>query len=247
MTAAALPFPTLPDSPTLQRAGTVDASKVTGATFTGDKGANSFFFDLQHASGKDHVTDFGGNDVLVTKGALYDGNHDGQISFGKQTVNLGGTGNVLTIDGVNALRSLGTDVAGLNVYATASVRPSGAIEGKLTDDTLAGDNGDRKADKFFLDTALGLDLGSDQVTKFGAKDVLITTSALGNQSQGETLALSGGLIKLGGGDLGSVHLTNTNGTDVGSIDFEGTAIRGDVTYYVYATHGSSVTVHSAGF
>jgi VCBS repeat-containing protein len=238
--------PKLPNSPTLQRAGTLDGSAAANDVLTGTAAANSFYFDNGQSTGKNKIVNFGSNDVIVTKTALNDSNSDGIITFAKSTLTLNAAKDNVGIAGVSGLRLLGTDDAGLSVYGNLSVRPTGATEGKLSDDLLRGDAPDKSVNKFFFDTALGLDLGSDQIVNFGAKDVVITTTSLGDVAAGGSLALTKGTISLGD-ERGDIHLTNTAGVDVAALDFDGTAVRGGVTYYIYSTHGSAADIGTAGF
>ncbi|RYF00815.1 MAG: hypothetical protein EOO77_33580 [Oxalobacteraceae bacterium] len=53
------------------------------------------------------------------------------------------------------------------------------VEGTVGDNTLTGTSG---ADYFLFDTALGLNLGRDTITNFGAGDVIVTTSEIWNQN-----------------------------------------------------------------
>jgi hypothetical protein len=54
------------------------------------------------------------------------------------------------------------------------------IEGTVGNNTLTGTDG---ADYFLFDTALGLNLGRDTITNFGAGDVIVTTSEIWNQNE----------------------------------------------------------------
>ncbi|TVV69879.1 Ig-like domain-containing protein [Sphingomonas solaris] len=248
-TAAPPAAPGLPDSATLQRAGTLNGSASTSDVLTGTKLENSFFFDIEAASGNDQIIGFGSNDVFVTKGALKDSNGDGLIQFAKGTVTLDVQKDSVAIEGVKALRLIGTDDAGLTVYADASVRPVGAVEGRLGDDRMSGDSPDRKVNKFFADTALGLDLGHDTIANFGTRDILVTTTSLANVKVGNTVSLADGVIKLGGSgslDLGSLDISGTGGSAIAALEFDGSVTRGDTTYFVYSHVGSAAGLDTLG-
>ncbi|SEN60131.1 VCBS repeat-containing protein [Sphingomonas gellani] len=235
--------PGLPESPLLQRAGTVDGSASTSDTLTGAKAHNSFYFDLDAKSGADKISNFGEHDILVTNGKLFDGNGDGIISMPRQKLCLDGAGSAdtVTIAGVTALRFLGTDDTGLSVYADASVKPKGAIEGKISDDVLKGDVLDAKKNVFFFDTGLDIHLGDDRIDSFGAKDLLVTTSALSSTELGKS-----GVAKLTG-DVGTVELHGLAGAAVQSLEFDGSVDHGGVTYYVYSLEGSAVGTANLSF
>lgn len=240
--------PGLPDSALVQRANTVDGSASTNDTLSGVAQHNTFFFDLGSKSGADKITNFSRSDVIVTQGLLYDGNGDGIITTSKSKLGLDGAGSAdkITVAGLVSLRYLGTDDAGLSVYANSTTKPKGSIEGKISDDVLSGDAGDLKKTTFFYDTGLDIDLGHDRIDNFGAKDLLVTTSALSTTSLG-----SSGLVKLVGGsgdatdtltpgEAGTIELHGTSGAAIGALEFDGSVVRSGVTYYVYSQAGSAV-------
>lgn len=210
------------------------------ATLTSDDVApvsKAFSFDIAAKTGAARIA-LDKNDVVVTTRALPDGNKDGLIQAGVVESGRDGrfhldgtkTGDTVTIAGVKTLRHLGADKDG-HLYADASVRVVGSKESKLGADSLAGDVGDRKADMFFFDTALGRDLGPDTLLRFGDKDRIVTTTAL------DGLVSNGGVFELDGG--GSVKVTNLKGSPVGQLEFDGMTSRGGVDYYVYSLPGSS--------
>ncbi|VWX50697.1 hypothetical protein NOVOSPHI9U_300001 [Novosphingobium sp. 9U] len=230
----------LPNSDLVQRAGTLDGSASSSDKLTGVKGHNSFFFDYDGKSGSDQITNFERDDVLVLKGMLADGNGDGLIAFSKSKLSLGGTDKV-TITGVSALRYLGTDEAGLSVYANAAVKPKGAIEGTIGDDALGGALPAAKKAVFFYDTGLDIHLGDDRIDNFDSNDLLVTTSALSS-----TKLDNHGSINLAGvsEDLGTIDF---NGAQVGGLEFDGSVTHGGMTYYVYSQEGSSVGLADLAF
>lgn len=246
--------------PLLTRVGTVDVSAVGNQTVTGAAYHNSFFVDTTSVSGSDRITNFARNDVLVTNVALFDGNGDGVIGLMGGTVKLDSLGSdTLRFDGLTALRSLGTSATGLHVYADASVRPADATESMLGNEVLRGDAGDARAQTFFFDTALDLDLGSDRITNFGSKDILVTTTALLDGNRDGIIAFgSGGRISLMGdsgasgdkavlGEAGSIALSNLDGGTVNRMEFDGAVAHNGTTYYVYSLVGSAAGIDTLHF
>lgn len=65
------------------------------------------------------------------------------------------------------------------------------IEGTVGDNTLTGTDG---ADYFLFDTALGLNLGRDTITNFGAGDVIVTTSEIWNQNENGAITYGGNRV-----------------------------------------------------
>lgn len=246
--------------PLLTRTGTVDVSAANDQTVAGAAYHNSFFVDTTSVSGSDRITNFAHNDVLVTNGALFDGNGDGVIGLTGGTAKLDLLGSdTLQFDGLTGLRSLGTSAAGLHVYADASVRPADAIESMLGNEVLRGDKSDASAQTFFFDTALDLDLGSDRITNFGSKDILVTTSSLLDGNRDAIIAFgSGGRVNLIGdsgapgdkavlGEAGSITLSNLDGGAVNKMEFDGAVVHDGTTYYVYSLVGSAAGVDTLHF
>jgi hypothetical protein len=241
--------------------GTVDGSAATSDALSGPAFHNSFFFNIAAVSGVDKIVDFEREDVLVTSKALYDGNGDGIISLHDSKLRLGGlnTADAVTIDGINALRLLGSDTAGNIVYADAGVRPNGAVEGTLANDALKGEAVDTVSNIFFADTALDIQLGKDRIDDFGAKDLIVTTSALSQTpTVGGKIALVGGLIQLAGGtdgpddsfnpgEVGTMELHHSGGAAVAAIEFDGAVAHDGTTYFVYSLAGSVAGVADLTF
>lgn len=76
---------------------------------TGGVGNDDFFFDNKATSGFDRITDFGKGDRLLVNRALRDGNGDGIITFGADSVlNLDGSsrGDRVQLDGVDPANGL---------------------------------------------------------------------------------------------------------------------------------------------
>jgi hypothetical protein len=237
--ASVVPRPVVGDL--VARAGTIDGSSAASETLSGKSGANTFFFDAGEV-GNDRIVNFEKNDVLAFDKALYDGNKDGIIQFTKNVVSVDAPkiGDMLRIDGVSALRFLGTDDAGHSIYGDASVRPRGAKESTLADNVFAGDKGDKKKDVFFFDTAIGADLGSDSINLFGKRDLLVTTTKLEDGNNDGIIMGANGVFGLSDA-TGSVALKGTSGAAISSLEFDGSIARHDVTYYVYSLVGSTGT------
>lgn len=232
-------------------AKTAYASTAANESYVATNAHDTFFFDNSAGKklGTDTITSFGKTDVIVTKVALKDGNGDGFIVPGKSGLDLGG-GNLvggLSLSGTG-LRAMGSNADGF-VYADGNVRPKNAIEGKLTvADTLSGGKTDTAKDVFFFDTALHQALGADKVVNFGAKDVIVTTSQIGNGAVGSHIDAVGGSFTLSddGAAMGSVSVTGIGGQAVTSLEYDGTKFVDGVHYYVYSAVGSAVGVEALG-
>ena len=233
---------------------TVYNKMVSGAgneTFVGTAQSDHFVFDQSKKIGADTIIGFGKSDVLVTHEALTDGNGDGLITFGADGVlHLGSEAGTITMAGSpTVLRALGHTDEGF-IYGDASARPNSALEGKMgAGDILTSDKGDKLATKFFIDNALGLNLGEDELVLFGAKDILVTTAKLGDEVVGSTLASGGSSFDLlrGGHDLGQLSISDVAGKDVTSLEFSGEYVAGGVHYFVYRLEGSAAGVANLGF
>lgn len=244
--------------PVIDRPGTQDGSASTNDVLTGPAYHNTFFVAEEGVSGQDPITNFAKDDVFATSKALFDSNNDGIITFGNNKVlDLDGPDagiDTVKFDGLDAkkgLRFLGEGCDDVFVYADATVRPLKALEGKLGDDSLTGDNPDAKANKFFFDTALDLFLGHDTIFNFGVKDILVTTTKLFDSNNdgridfgsNDLLDLSGGLGGPGDpgspGEVGDVAIKSTGGTAVTSLEFDGQVDHGGVHYFVYSRVGSA--------
>lgn len=239
----------------LDRAHAIDLSASTADKVSGTSSHDSFYVDVAASSGKDTITDFGTNDVLLTTKAIYDGNQDGIIAFAKgTTLSVDAPSNKDTItfqQGADSLRSLGQTDSGLHVYAEADVRPTNAIEGTVGDDTLTGSGtATTRTKAFFYDTALDIDLGTDKIVKFGASDLLVTTTKLATSGSVVTVDQSGHFALPGAldgttdsyvaGEGGSVAITDKSGAAVTTLEYDGTTIHDGVNYYVYSLVGSAV-------
>ncbi|MBI1686417.1 hypothetical protein [Caulobacter hibisci] len=220
---------------------------ATGEVFSATAKSEHFIFDQTAKMGSDVIQGFGKNDVLVTTKKLADGNGDGLIAFGSNNViDLGYKAGNVKIAGLASVRALGQTDEGF-VYGVASVRPKGAVESKLgVSDTLQGDKADKAVNKFFFDTALDLGLGEDKIVSMGVKDILVTTAKLSDGAAGSKLtatsASAGFDLHKGAHDLGGVLITDTAGSAVNVIEFDGSKIVGGVEYFVYSLVGSAAGV-----
>lgn len=237
----------------LSRDHAVDLSAAGNQVVTGPAHHNTYFVASEARSGRDTISNFGKDDVLVTTQALNDSNGDGLISLTRNTLKIdaGRVSDTVTFggEGLKALRHLGVSDDGLNVYADASVRPARAIEGTLADDVLKGDAGDRATNRFFFDTALDLDLGADHIENFGAKDLLITTTKLADAG-GKVALFANGTLELPGGagakhdgyfagEGGTVMIKGMSSAPVTQLEYDGVIARKGVDYHVYSIVGSS--------
>lgn len=234
------------DCPVVTRAGTQDGSSSSNQTLTGPSGANTFFISVAADSGFDTIANFEKVDVLATSAKLKDSNNDGIINFGaNKLLNLDAGNNAgddtLAMTGIapaKGLRYLGEGCDGVYVYADATVRPKGGIEGRLGDDILKGDVGDAKGQVFFFDTALKLDLGSDQILNFGAKDLLVTTTKLFDSDNDGRVTFGPDRILDLPGETGDVTI---NGKALTVLEFDGVVGHSGVQYFVYSQIGTPLT------
>lgn len=247
------------DCPTVDRPGTVDLSASSNDVVSGASYHNTFFVDTSAASGKDRITNFGPDDILVTTTALFDSNGDGLHNFGKNKLldvdGIDTKSDTIAFDGIDptqGLRFLGEACEGNFVYADATVRPVGALEGYvLSDDILSGDETDQTSEAFFFDTALDLDLGNDLIANFGSKDILVTTTKIfgGNNDDligfgaNKLLDLPGGVGGPGDpglpGEGGLVEMFGIDGALVTKLEYDGVVTSDGVDYHVYSLVGSS--------
>ncbi len=233
-----------PVTPPVSKPTIQDGSSSASQTLTGTSGNDMFFFDIAKNSGTDTIKNFSHEDVLATTAKLFDGNGDGIIKFAANSLSLDApkSDDYAVIEGVSALRLMGTDAAGRYIYADASVRPQGAEEGTLANDKLSGDSTEKTASQFFFDTAVGRDLGHDTLSNFGNKDVLVTTAALPDDGTGHVKLGAKGVLDLGsnaGVDLGDVTIGGLKGASVSTLEFDGAVSHDGTTYYVYSLDGSA--------
>ncbi len=146
--------------------------------------------------------------------------------------------------GVVNLRSLGSKDGG-HAYADASVRLEGFTEGKVSDDAFDASSG---SFTFFYDNALGLNLGFDKISGFGADDRIVTTRQIFDGDDDQTIGFgSNKVLDLSGEGGpkasdgyrhpgGQIDL-NGVGHDMLSIDFLYQETVGGVTYFYYGIEG----------
>lgn len=206
-------------------------------SFIGGGGRDRFNYSLAAETGSDTIIDFMKVDLFVSDAALRDGNRDGRIAFGPNSVlDLDGAGGDDTVtftglDPASGLRFLGRLEDGGFAYADAATRPMGAIEGMLGDSMLMGRAGEQV---FFFDTALGLDFGDDRITGFGSEDLIVTTTAIAD-GDGDGRIDFGGDRTLDLSDGASVRI---NDGAVRALEFDGSVTQNGATYFVYSRVGS---------
>lgn len=213
-------------------------STSASETLAGTSGSDSFHFDQAAKIGSDTIKGFGSNDVLVTSKMLSDTDGDGLIALGTGgTLSFSSSRDGVKIEDGTGLRYLGHSSEGY-VYGDAAVRTTGAKEGLLgIADTLKADAADKVADAFFIDTALGQDLGSDRIVNFGASDMIVTTSKLGTGS-----AATGGGFDMAG--HGTLSISDTSGRAVQALAYDGDQILHGTHYYVYSLSAMGESVGS---
>ncbi|MEG8015282.1 hypothetical protein [Sphingomonas sp. 22R3R2A-7] len=103
------------------------------------------------------------------------------------------------------------------------------------------------SDVFFFDTALGLNLGKDTITGFGASDILVTTTQIRDNNGDNIIGFGkGALLDLPGVEGGTVGISNNMGMAIRSLEYDGQVERDGVAYYVYSTIGSAAGVDVLG-
>lgn len=109
----------------------------------------------------------------------------------------------------------------------------------MGDDAFAGT---RKADAFFFNTALGLDLGHDTVTQFSTGDRIVTTTQLAQDADGH-VELNNGTLSLsqrGGVSAGTVELLDASGHEISGLHLVSEQQMNGLTYYSYAYDAAHV-------
>ncbi len=246
---------------TVLTAGGSGANTLNGTLLTGP----TTFHIVGTNSGNDKIVGFGKNDILVVDFKLYDSNNDGIVTFSKNGVldmdggpgpgtgDTPGGDTVKFVDGAvkgsTGIRYLGSDGEGHHVYAEASVRLAGFTEGTLALDNFSGDMLGAK-DSFFFDTDLDVAWNNDTIAKFGAEDVLVTTSKIFDGNGDGKISFIDGTLDLNGADelghggqqnqgspWGKISITDTNGDTVTKLDFDGVTTVAGVDYYTYSLVG----------
>ncbi|PAX06337.1 hypothetical protein CKY28_17820 [Sphingomonas lenta] len=218
--------------------------------------AVSFYFG-NGTTADDSLVNFGKNDTVVNFKQIFDGNGDGIVAFGGNGVldidrtgsggNRAGEAQITVNSGdadILALRYLGSKGGdpngnGGHVYADASTRLAGFTEGTVSNDNFNAATGNFT---YFYDTALGLNLGGDTITGFGAGDRIVTTTRIHNGPDAGALITFGanGVLDLPGemdgvkGDIGPAQGGQIDfGGSVSSLVLLNTVAGDGVTYYYY--------------
>ncbi|PAX06297.1 hypothetical protein [Sphingomonas lenta] len=183
--------------------------------------------------GSQYIEEFSGKSQLLTKEKLYDGNKDGIIQFGNNGIlDLGQpdasshTIRFYDINPLKGLRYLGENGDGQYVYASAAVRPKGAIEGTVGQDSFTGRT--NVADTFFFDGALDSGSGRDTIANFGSEDRIISTLPFSLDPFG-----SGDLVAEGDFGGSALSIVDTSGRVADGVTLLSTYQAHGLTYYVY--------------
>lgn len=230
----------------LQTYNIVNGSGIANEVLRGTDGRDVFYFESGASSGNDRIVGFGSDDLLVVDRKLYDAFSDNYIGLVDNRVILDASGDTVQIEGVTALRMLGSDGDGNFIYRNDIIRPRFAKEGTFADNVYWGDSGDRSKNVFFFDTRLGLDLGDDTINRFGNDDLLVTTTKLFDGNDDGIIMGSDGNITLPNG-AGSVKMTDVDGNAFATVEFDGAVTHNSVIYYVYSAVGSDAGVGGVVF
>ncbi|MGN7161280.1 Ig-like domain-containing protein [Sphingomonas sp. SAFR-052] len=225
----------------LQSYNIINGSGTANEVLKGTTGSDAFYFASGAVSGNDRIVNFGSDDLLVIDKKLYDYNNDNYIGLSNNRLTLDATGDTVQIEGVSALRLLGSDGEGNFIYRDDSVRPRGAKEGTFGDNVFWGDAADKSKNVFFFDTRLGVDLGDDTINHFGKHDLIVTTTKLFDGNNDGIIMGSKGNISLPDG-TGSITMTDVDGNALTKVEYDGSVTNDGVTYYVYSLIGSDAGV-----
>ncbi|WP_242121048.1 Ig-like domain-containing protein [Sphingomonas lacusdianchii] len=225
----------------LQNYNIINGSGSANEVLRGTTGSDAFYFETAATSGNDRIVNFGSDDLLVIDKKLYDSNNDNYIGLSNNRVTLDATGDTVQIEGVSALRLLGSDGEGNFIYRDDSIRPRGAKEGTFGDNVFWGDAADNSKNVFFFDTRLGVDLGDDTINRFGKHDLIVTTTKLYDGNNDGIIMGSRGNISLPDG-TGTITMTDVDGNALTKVEFDGSVTEDGVTYYVYSLIGSNAGV-----
>ncbi|KQN74682.1 calcium-binding protein [Sphingomonas sp. Leaf62] len=112
------------------------------------------------------------------------------------------------------------------------------LEGGQGNDVLSGGSG---SDVFLFAGAI---LGNDRIKDFGADDLLVTTLKLADRDGNGVIGFGSDRdLDFTGG--GQAVITSDAGTRVTSLEYDGSFVADNITYYVYSRAGSSVGVAEA--
>lgn len=145
------------------------------------------------------------------------------------------------VSNAEALEFLGGDVAPLN-----------AVRSSWGSEKFVGTGGH---DIFLFATDLGLALGSDSITNFGAGDVIVLTSAIYDSNNDGVIGFASNQRvnlpgTIGSGNTqstGTLKISSTTGAVVTSLDLIGSQVENGVKFYVYAAHGDKVASATLDF
>ncbi|WP_156360139.1 Ig-like domain-containing protein [Sphingomonas sp. Leaf10] len=225
----------------LQNYNIINGSGTANEVLKGTTGSDAFYFETGASSGNDRIVNFGSDDLLVIDKKLYDYNNDNYIGLANNRVLLDASGDTVQIEGVSALRLLGSDGDGNFIYRDDSIRPRGAKEGTFGDNVFWGDAADNTKNVFFFDTRLGVNLGNDTINRFGKHDLIVTTTKLFDGNNDGIIMGSKGNISLPDG-TGSITMTDVDGNALTKVEYDGSVTNDGVTYYVYSLIGSDAGV-----
>jgi len=227
-------------------------------------GPTAFVF-ADGTTGDDALVGFGSDDVILTTRSIFDGNGDGFISSGangiisidRSSAQNAGEDNVAIVTELPTsspfeLRILG-DKGGQFAYADGATRKNlwaefgqeNVIEGTVGNDTMSAAGGARV---ILHDNALGLNLGSDTISGFGADDLLVTTRQLYDGNGDGTIGFGRNRVLDMSGTEGPNASDPSNGfggqikfvdSNLRSVEYLGSQEMNGVTYYYYGTSGST--------
>ncbi|KQN76172.1 hypothetical protein [Sphingomonas sp. Leaf62] len=239
----------------------------TADTYNGSAGATAFVFQEGNA-GDDTLLGFGSNDSILNYKKIFDGNNDGFIQFGPNgeldidRVSRKNAGNdQIQVGGDNGpvteLRYLGSKGApgDLHVYANSATLKNlwisefggrdNVMENKVGNETYDFAGGNKT---LLIDNALGLNMGQDVLTNFGAGDKLVTTAKLFDNTSNNVVGFGKNFVLDVSGSMGPQSTDPTTGPggqidfstpDITKIKYTGSETINGVTYYVYEAPDAS--------
>lgn len=263
--------PTFRDNSTLITSATkVDILLNNSAdVYNGSAGATAFVFKEGNA-GDDTLNGFSSNDSILNYKQIFDGNGDGFIQFGAngeldidRTSRKNAGNDQIQVSGDNGpvteLRYLGskggTGDNGLHVYANSATLKNlwisefggraNVMENKVGNETydFAGAN-----KTLLIDNALGLNMGQDVLTNFGAGDKIVTTAKLFDNTTNNVVGFGKNFVLDVSGSMGPQSTDPKMGPggqidisspDVTKIKYAGSEVHGGVTYYIYEAPDAS--------
>lgn len=182
------------------------ATTGAGETIAATARAEKFVFDNTRASGKDVITGFGANDVVVLSQKLGDADGDGVTGFGSDGILDFSKGNTLKIEGVKSLRLIGENADGF-VYGDAAVWKAGSALPKATGEARFASTASNETfiatnarETFFFDVKAGK-TGIDTIKGFGQDDAIVTKVALMDGNKDGLIQPGKSGLDLGGGNL----------------------------------------------